>query len=560
MNLNAFGWCLCSTHVARFVQIGIVHEIGNVIVAPRAVCAAFHSKACLWPWRQTQLQDAQQRTHSRASITTSISSTHVGHNDRHVSMEVSTEICTFQQSSEPQRAAGVKYCPLPAARRCSRPHATKTYSSGCGDSACVVQWYDYGLFASLSNSVSYLLLSLVAIGILNALLCSTLGLDTGLLIYNFAVPIVRNLTRERTKKSNITSALPSPSRRYHPPPSNTTYTATLDPIETPVWFRRLPTVPQTPPHPIPPLTASPPQSLLPTMATALTPLGLPALEMPSPTASETSSTHSNTSAHHANHNNQHQTLSTQTNQGVANPNAPARPRRAHHAPSRPNLRVAFKSFTSTATVLVGEEGSKAKPLSQYLVHKELLAGASPFFAAALNGTFAEGLEQVVRLPEEKPETWEWFLQWLYTGTLTTQPTASEIVSASQHRARGAGPGHAAGQRQGQAPCYDLHLDGDLRNQQGSPKYFLLLDLYALSDRMLTTPLSNHVLSTIARLSEQTNSVPTPSDTWILYDGIRESAPLRKLVLDLFAYKKTDKLLETHKDEWHPRFLRELVVK
>ncbi|KAK4612087.1 hypothetical protein CLAFUW4_12950 [Fulvia fulva] len=296
------------------------------------------------------------------------------------------------------------------------------------------------------------------------------------------------------------------------------------------------------------------------MATALTPLGLPALEMPSPTASETSSTHSNTSAHHANHNNQHQTLSTQTNQGVANPNAPARPRRAHHAPSRPNLRVAFKSFTSTATVLVGEEGSKAKPLSQYLVHKELLAGASPFFAAALNGTFAEGLEQVVRLPEEKPETWEWFLQWLYTGTLTTQPTASEIVSASQHRARGAGPGHAAGQRQGQAPCYDLHLDGDLRNQQGSPKYFLLLDLYALSDRMLTTPLSNHVLSTIARLSEQTNSVPTPSDTWILYDGIRESAPLRKLVLDLFAYKKTDKLLETHKDEWHPRFLRELVVK
>ncbi|EME39765.1 hypothetical protein DOTSEDRAFT_107663, partial [Dothistroma septosporum NZE10] len=180
----------------------------------------------------------------------------------------------------------------------------------------------------------------------------------------------------------------------------------------------------------------------------------------------------------------------------------------------------------------------------YLVHKELLAGASPFFAAALNGTFAEGLEQVVRLPEEKPETWEWFLQWLYTGTLTTQPTGSEALGASQQRIRS----HGAG-AQGVGVCYDLHLDGDLRNQQGSPKYFLLLDLYALSDRMLTTPLSNHVLSTIARLSEQTNSVPTPSDTWILYDSIRESAPLRQLVLDLFAYKKTDKLLETHKDEW-----------
>ncbi|KXL49817.1 hypothetical protein M433DRAFT_33795, partial [Acidomyces richmondensis BFW] len=156
------------------------------------------------------------------------------------------------------------------------------------------------------------------------------------------------------------------------------------------------------------------------------------------------------------------------------------------------------------------------------VHKELLTAASPFFAAALNSTFAEGTNQAVTLPEEKPEIFEWFLQWLYTGSLTIP-----------------------------------HANG---NHQGSPKYFLLIDLYALSDRLLTTPLSNQILTTIARLSEATNSVPTPSDTWILYDNIRENSPLRTLILDLFAYKKTDKLLETHKDEWHPKFLRELVVK
>ena len=68
------------------------------------------------------------------------------------------------------------------------------------------------------------------------------------------------------------------------------------------------------------------------------------------------------------------------------------------------------------------------------------------------------------------------------------------------------------------------------------------------------------MDTIARLSETTNSVPTPSDTWILYDTIRDTAPIRRLTLDLFAYKKTDKLLESHRDEWHPRFLRDLVVK
>ncbi|EMD00006.1 hypothetical protein BAUCODRAFT_64321 [Baudoinia panamericana UAMH 10762] len=157
---------------------------------------------------------------------------------------------------------------------------------------------------------------------------------------------------------------------------------------------------------------------------------------------------------------------------------------------------------------------------KYTIHKDLLTSASPFFAAALGSTFAEGMEQTVRLPEEKPDIFEWFLQWLYTGSLTT-------------------PHNGA---------------------YGSPKYFLLIDLYALSDRLLTTTLSNDILSTIARLSETTNSVPTPSDTFILYDSIRDTSPLRTLILDLFAYKKTDKLLETHKDDWHPRFLRELVVK
>ena len=65
---------------------------------------------------------------------------------------------------------------------------------------------------------------------------------------------------------------------------------------------------------------------------------------------------------------------------------------------------------------------------------------------------------------------------------------------------------------------------------------------------------------MAELSEKTNSGLTPSDTWILYDTIRESAPVRQLVLDLFAYKKTDNLLASHPDEWHPVFLRDLCVR
>ena len=236
--------------------------------------------------------------------------------------------------------------------------------------------------------------------------------------------------------------------------------------------------------------------------------------------------------------------------------------RGRRSPSGLPLRTGFRSFSGVATILVGDAADKMRPETKYLVHKELLTSASPFFAAALNSTFAEGMDQTVRLPEEKPEIFEWFLQWLYTGTLKT-PTERMHFATHGVLHTPVPHGAAASTPPALAELHetDVRTDGELRNTQGSPKYFLLLDLYSLSDRLLTTPLSNHVLSTIARLSETTNSVPTPSDTWILYDdgGVRDSAPLRRLVLDLFHYKKTDRLLETHRDEWHPRFLRELCV-
>ena len=62
-------------------------------------------------------------------------------------------------------------------------------------------------------------------------------------------------------------------------------------------------------------------------------------------------------------------------------------------------------------------------------------------------------------------------------------------------------------------------------------------------------LKNKIVDTIAALADDTNSVPTPDDTRVLYEEIEETTPLRKLVVDLFAIKKTDRLVETHEDSW-----------
>lgn len=157
---------------------------------------------------------------------------------------------------------------------------------------------------------------------------------------------------------------------------------------------------------------------------------------------------------------------------------------------------------------------------RFLVHRDLLVHHSSFFSAALTGAFAEGLSQSVNLPEESLDTFELFLFWLYTQ----------------------------------------QLDAKAYFKDAKPAYYVLLHLYALADRLGIEQLRNLTVDTIAFLADQTNSVLTPSDTFILYEQIRDSAPLRRLILDLFAFKKTDKLLDEHPDTWHPGFMRDLVVK
>lgn len=88
-------------------------------------------------------------------------------------------------------------------------------------------------------------------------------------------------------------------------------------------------------------------------------------------------------------------------------------------------------YESLITVLVGQE---EHPL---YFHKELLRRASDFFKAACTGNFKE-VDGVVRLPEQDPEIFKYFMYWLYTGKLrgyhyppTLKPTIKELENAAK---------------------------------------------------------------------------------------------------------------------------------
>ena len=157
---------------------------------------------------------------------------------------------------------------------------------------------------------------------------------------------------------------------------------------------------------------------------------------------------------------------------------------------------------------------------RFLIHRELLMHHSRFFAAALAGNFYESRTQCVTLADESADIFGIFVEWLYTQTLNQ----AAFLSGSR------------------------------------PRFFLMLELYAFADRHSIEALCNAAVDIIASLADKTNSVPTPSDTDQLYETIRETAPIRDLILDLFIFKKTESLLDSHPDEWNPVFLRDLVVK
>ena len=50
--------------------------------------------------------------------------------------------------------------------------------------------------------------------------------------------------------------------------------------------------------------------------------------------------------------------------------------------------------------------------------KELLVNASPFFAAALNGSFAEATSKVINLPEDNTDAFALFIRWLFVGEIS----------------------------------------------------------------------------------------------------------------------------------------------
>ena len=74
-------------------------------------------------------------------------------------------------------------------------------------------------------------------------------------------------------------------------------------------------------------------------------------------------------------------------------------------------------------IIVGEDFAQ----ETFYVHPSLLCEKSEYFRACLQSQFSEAQSREVRLVDEKPSVFRFFLKWLYTGDLAPFPAAKIVV-------------------------------------------------------------------------------------------------------------------------------------
>lgn len=68
----------------------------------------------------------------------------------------------------------------------------------------------------------------------------------------------------------------------------------------------------------------------------------------------------------------------------------------------------------------------------FIVHKDAVCAKSKFFKAACSSPWKEGQENIVRLPEEDPSTFQCYVDWVYGGKFVATVDNQVSMSAKLH--------------------------------------------------------------------------------------------------------------------------------
>ncbi|KAF2122121.1 hypothetical protein BDV96DRAFT_461964, partial [Lophiotrema nucula] len=180
--------------------------------------------------------------------------------------------------------------------------------------------------------------------------------------------------------------------------------------------------------------------------------------------------------------------------------------------------------SSLVNVIVGA-GEAQK---EFVAYGPIISARSEFFRRALNGKWEEAETRVVKLPEDDPETFRLWLNFVYTNNLATNGEdgkAYEEMSIEEAMAvRGA-------------------------------EYIRLSKLYVLAEKLQDCAVKNAVLTAIWDLSEEGRTcgsdgkwvIPWTQEIGILYEGTPQNDSIRRLVVDLWSAVSTESMIKYYEN-------------
>lgn len=158
-----------------------------------------------------------------------------------------------------------------------------------------------------------------------------------------------------------------------------------------------------------------------------------------------------------------------------------------------------------------EVGTRDK--TEFRVHEFIIKENSDFFRAALDKKWKEGQSLTVKLPEDSPETFSAYVEWLYS----TKDNEAEFVS--------------------------------------------LAEMYVLGEKIQSSTFCDAVIEEMLRACNASGVIPSINAVNALYSGTPPFSPARRFMADVWALKAEPEWLKDgdYDEEPHPEFVTDLAI-
>ncbi|PVH96596.1 hypothetical protein DM02DRAFT_484747, partial [Periconia macrospinosa] len=185
----------------------------------------------------------------------------------------------------------------------------------------------------------------------------------------------------------------------------------------------------------------------------------------------------------------------------------------------------------TFKVVVGQEPEQ----QTFLVHEEILCNCSEFFRRAMNGDWAESSDRVVKLPEDEADTFELYLNLVYTGNI---PIKKDTPTPRDN---------------------DASDDED-----GFDPLHILVRIYILAEKLQDVLAKNQLVRSLLALLVETDRNGyyyrfVAYTIFIIYDETPKNSGLRRIAIHSYTDPMWEGFLEYHKNKWPREFLFDLAL-